>query len=200
MDMKKRIFVASVLTLILAGAASAQQVPEAGQGITVLDGITITTPLRRESSLERSTSSITVIEEEEIARSPAIDLPSLLKSFTGVNIATNGGMGAAASLGLRGASSAQTLVLIDGVNVRSATAGSTALQNIPLGAIERIEIAKGPHSAQYGADAIGGVINIITRKGTAACPEGKEICTTVTAGVLHPWGGYSRLRVCPSGG
>lgn len=195
MDMKKRIFVASVITLILAGAASAQQVPEAGQGVTVLDGITITTPLRRESSLERSTSSITVIEEEEIARSPAIDLPSLLKSFTGVNIATNGGMGAAASLGLRGASSAQTLVLIDGVNVRSATAGSTALQNIPLGAIERIEIAKGPHSAQYGADAIGGVINIITRKGTAACPEGKEICTTVTAGVLHPWGGYTDANV-----
>src|SRR5690606_24114479 len=83
----------------------------------------------------------------------------------------------------------QTLILIDGVNTRSGTAGTIALHNIPLDAIERIEIARGPHSAQYGADAIGGVINIITRKGAAACPEDKEICATLTAGLLHPWGG-----------
>src|SRR5690606_32542058 len=107
----------------------------------------------------------------------------------------SGGMGAQAGFGLRGATSSQTLVLIDGVNVRSATLGSTALQNIPLGAIERIEIAKGPHSAQWGADAIGGVVNIITKQDTANCPSGKEICTTVTAGVRYPWGGHTSVDV-----
>lgn len=194
MDMHERIFLAGALALTLTGAAGAQQFGDDEQGVTELDLITVTTPLRRESSLERSTSSVTVIEEEEIARSPAVDLPSLLKTFPGVNVTSYGGMGAAASVGLRGTTAAQTLVLVDGVNMRSATLGTTALFNIPLDAIERIEIAKGAHSAQYGADAIGGVINIITKTGSAGCPEGKSICTTLTAGVIHPWGGHAGIN------
>lgn len=194
--MREKIIVAGALALgIGAGGASAQNATNDEAGITLLDTITVMTPLRRESSLERSTSSVTVIEKEEIERSPAVDLVSLLKTFPGVNITTYGGMGAAASLGLRGGSSSQTLVLIDGINVRSATLGTTSLHNIPLGSIERIEIAKGAHSAQWGADAISGVVNIITKKGAADCPGGKEICATVTAGVLYPWGGHTSIDV-----
>src|SRR5690606_18680317 len=158
--MRQWILTASALALA-CGTAQAQTALDTEDDTTVLDTIVVTTPLRRESSLERSTSSVTVIEKEEIERSPAIDLPTLLRTFPGVNITTDDGKGAAASLGLRGANGSQALVLIDGVNIRSATLGSTALQNIPLGSIERIEIAKGPHSAQWGADAIGGVVNII---------------------------------------
>ena len=164
-------------------------------GTTVPDTITLTTPLRRESSLERSTSWVTAIEKEEIERSPAVDLPSLLQTFPGVNITSSGGMGAQAGLGLRGATSSHTLLLINGVSVRAATLGLTALQSIPLWAIDRIEIAKGPHSLKWCADAIGDVFNIITKQDTAKCPSGKEICSTVTAGVHYPEGGHTSADV-----
>src|SRR5690606_38212391 len=114
--------------------------------------------------------------------------PSLLRSYAGITVTSNGGMGASSGIGIRGTRDVQTLVLINGVNTRSATLGATTLSNIPLDSIERIEIAKGPHSAQYGSDAIGGVVNIITRGGDT-CPTGNDICTTVTTGVSHPWGG-----------
>lgn len=187
--MNIKILATGVLSLGLGGTAFAQEGVEDAGGVTVLERIVVTTPLRRESSLERSTSSVTVIGEEEIARSAASDLPSLLRSYPGVSVSIAGGLGARAGLSLRGAKSTQTLVLINGVNVKSATAGEASLFNIPLSSIERIEIAKGPHSAQYGSDAIGGVVNIIT-KGGKVCDNGRDFCTTVTAGVSHPWGGH----------
>ena len=156
---------------------------------TLLDRLVITTPLRRESSLVRSTSSVTVIDEEQIKQSAAPDLPSLLQAYPGVSVGTSGGMGADSSVSLRGTTAAQTLVLVNGVRAGSATLGTVNLSAIPLASIERIEIAKGGHSAQYGADAIGGIINIITKQG-GICADGRRSCGTVTVGVLHPWGGY----------
>ncbi|CAM5483156.1 Vitamin B12 transporter BtuB [Mycolicibacterium aubagnense] len=154
----------------------------------MLERIVITTPLRRETTLERSTSSVTVIDRESIEHAAAPDLPSLLKSYTGVSIVSYGGQGAASNLYLRGMSASQTLVLINGVRASSATTGTASLGNIPLDSIERIEVAKGAHSAQYGSDAMGGVVNIITRQG-GACADGRNSCGSVTAGVSHPWGG-----------
>lgn len=185
--MNRIILTASAYTLALTIAAQAQHLPDTG-GVTVLDTITVTTPLRRASSLERTTSSVTVIAREEIERSAAVDLASLLKNHTGVSVSLNGGIGAAGGAALRGTTESQTLVLVNGVRVSAATSASAALFNIPLDSIERIEIAKGAHSAQYGADAIGGLINIITREG-GACANGNASCITVTAGVMHPWGG-----------
>jgi vitamin B12 transporter len=89
---------------------------------------------------------------------------------------------------LRGTSANQTLVLVNGVRASSATSGTFNLSSIPLSSIERIEIAKGGHSAQYGADAIGGIINIITRQG-GGCENGSSTCGSLTAGIMHPWGG-----------
>jgi vitamin B12 transporter len=188
-DLKTIFIAAGTLSLALTGAGVAQDAGTDEQGVTKLDRILITTPLRRESSLERSTSSVTVVSEEDIKQSAAPDLPSLLKSYPGVSVTTNGGMGADSSVSLRGTTAAQTLVLVNGVRAASATAGTVNLSSIPLSSIERIEIAKGGHSAQYGADAIGGIINIITKQG-GICDDGRQSCATATVGVMHPWGGY----------
>jgi len=190
-DLKKTILLAGVAALALTGHAGAQ---EADSGATKLDRILITTPLRRESSLERSTSSVTVIGAEDIARSAALDLPSLLKTVPGITATANGGLGADSSVSLRGTTPAQTLVLVNGVRAGSATTGTVNLSSIPLASIERIEIAKGAHSAQYGADAIGGIINIITKQG-GLCADGSSACGSITAGVTHPWGGYASAGV-----
>lgn len=180
----------SIIALAVAGNAGAQDAAVGVDGnVTTLERIVVTTPLRRETSLERSTSSVTVVDEEDIERSAAPDLPSLLKSYAGVTVTTNGGMGADSSVSLRGTTAAQTLVLVNGVRAGSATVGTVNLFSIPLSSIERIEIAKGGHSAQYGADAIGGVINIITKQG-GICADGRSQCATATVGVMHPWGGY----------
>lgn len=176
-------------SLAWTGQAGAQDGSTAGNsGETVLDRIVVTTPLRRESALERSTSSVTVIGTEEIKRSAAPDLPSLLKFYTGVSVTNSGGQGSISNVSIRGFSTAQTLVLIDGVRIGSATSGGASIYNIPLASISRIEIAKGAHSAQYGSDAMGGVINIITKKGDS-CHDGKAVCGSATVGVTHPWGG-----------
>ena len=184
-NMRKTILATSACALVLTAGAQAQ--PSTG-GETVLDTITVTTPLRRASSLERTTSSVTVIDADEIRRSAAVDLASLLKTHTGVSVSLNGGIGGSGGAALRGTKPSQTLVLVNGLRIGSATNGSVSLFNVPLESIERIEVAKGAHSAQYGADAIGGIINIIT-KGGGACADGNAVCTTVTAGVMHPWGG-----------
>lgn len=186
-DMKTILITAASLLALTAAANAQTQGPATSE--TTLDTLYVTTPLRRASTLERSTSSVTVIDEAEIARSAAPDLPSLLKHYAGVSVITNGGMGSTSNVQLRGMGSNQSLVLVNGIRTASATSGTSSFFNIPLSAIERIEIAKGPHSAQYGADAIGGVINVITKKG-GLCDNGRTVCGSITAGVSHPWGGH----------
>ncbi|WP_343314675.1 TonB-dependent receptor [Brucella sp. BE17] len=165
----------------------AQSLPDT-EDVVSLDTIVVT-PLRRATSLQRSTSSVTVINREAIKHSAAPDLQTLLNSYSGVSITTNGGRGSSSNLYVRGLSSKQVVILVNGVRSASATSGATALSNIPLTSIDRIEIAKGAHSAQYGADAMGGVINIITNEG-GACGE-RPWCGSLTTGVTHPWGGYA---------
>ena len=189
--MKTILITTGIVTLAVAGLVrtAAAQDAAGNDGVTQLESIVVTTPLRRETSLERSTSSVTIVTEEEIRRSAASDLTALLRGYPGVTITSNGGMGADSTVSLRGTTPVQTLVLVNGVRAASATAGTVNLSAIPLASIERIEIAKGGHSAQYGADAIGGIINIVTRQG-GACADGSMRCGTATVGILHPWGGY----------
>lgn len=181
--------VAAGAMAVLSGGAQAQGTQNEN-GEIVLKTITVTTPLRRASALERSTSSVTVIGEKDIEQSAAPDLQSLLKTYTGITMVANGGQGASSGVSLRDFSSSQTLVLVNGVRMGSATSGTPNLSSIPLASIERIEIAKGGHSAQYGADAMGGIINIITKQG-GACENGKSYCGSWTTGVTHPWGGFA---------
>ncbi|WP_371746579.1 TonB-dependent receptor [Aminobacter sp. SR38] len=185
--MQRLILGIGAIMLAIPTPSSAQQAPAAG-GVTVLPRLVVT-PLRRETALVRPTSSATVIDEEELRKSAAADLPSLLKHYAGVSIIGYGGQGASSNVYLRGMSAGQTLVLVNGVRSSSATSDTSSIFNIPLSSIERIEIAKGPHSAQYGSDAIGGVVNIITKQG-GQCDDGRNACGSITSGFTHPWGGY----------
>jgi vitamin B12 transporter len=110
---------------------------------------------------------VVVITRAEIERALAGDVAGLLQGQPGVEISRNGGPGQAASIFVRGTSSNHTTVLVDGVRVNPGTIGGAALQNIQPESIERIELVEGARSSLYGSDAIGGVLNIITRAGSA---------------------------------
>ncbi|HEY1140413.1 MAG TPA: TonB-dependent vitamin B12 receptor [Lysobacter sp.] len=130
---------------------------------TALDDVIVTasrTPQARDAAL----AAVTVITREDIERRAPASLPELLRGMPGVSIASNGGPGKVASTFLRGTDSDHALVLVDGVRIGSATSGGAAFQDIPVEQIERIEIVRGPFSSLYGADALGGVIHIFTRR------------------------------------
>jgi vitamin B12 transporter len=110
-------------------------------------------------------SALTVITQEEIQQKQHMQLKDILREQMGVNIVSPGRLGAPASVFMRGANSASTLVLIDGVQVKSNTTGSFDMKNVQMDNIERIEILRGPQSTLWGADAVGGVINIVTKRG-----------------------------------
>jgi vitamin B12 transporter len=105
----------------------------------------------------------TVITREEIDAAGALSLAELLQRRAGIEVRATGGPGQPQGLFIRGASTAQTLVLVDGLRVGSATVGTTSIENIPLEMIERIELVKGPLSSLYGSEAMGGVVQIFTR-------------------------------------
>ncbi|WP_434112937.1 TonB-dependent vitamin B12 receptor [Methylocaldum sp. GT1TLB] len=129
-----------------------------------LETVTVTAT-RTERSVEESLASVTVIDRDEIERRQAQSVQEVLRGVPGLSIANNGGLGKSTSVFLRGTESGHVLVLIDGVRAGSATTGITAFQDIPIDQIERIEIVRGPRSSLYGSEAIGGVIQIFTRKG-----------------------------------
>jgi len=109
-------------------------------------------------------ADVTVITQDEIERAGQSTFIELLQRQPGIEISSNGGAGALSSVYLRGTNANQTVVLIDGVRVNSITAGTTYLSNIPLSQIEHIEILRGPASSLYGQDAVGGVIQVFTKK------------------------------------
>jgi vitamin B12 transporter len=142
-------------------------IPVHAQSPAMLDPVVVTAA-RMPQRLTDLLADVTVIGPQEIQRSGAQSLAELLQRQPGVEIVQNGGPGGSSGVFLRGANAAQTLVLIDGLRIASATAGAAALEAIPLEQIERIEILRGPSSSLYGADAIGGVIQVFTRKGSSA--------------------------------
>jgi vitamin B12 transporter len=125
----------------------------------------VVTATRMPQALGKTIAHATVLNEKEIRDSGAPDVATLLRSVSGVEIAQSGGLGLQSSTYLRGSNSNQVLVLIDGVRVNSATSGATALEHIMLESIERIEVVRGNVSSLYGSEAIGGVIQLFTKKG-----------------------------------
>ena len=128
-----------------------------------LDEIVVTAT-RIEQPLKQTLSSTSVITRQDIQDSQAADVPSLLKNLAGVEFYQSGGIGKQSSLFMRGTNANQVLVLVDGVRINSATTGSTAIDQIMLDQVERIEVVRGNVSSLYGSDAIGGVIQIFTRR------------------------------------
>lgn len=116
--------------------------------------------------MDDALSDLTVIERDEIRRAGPGGLAALLQRQPGVEITRNGGPASVSGLFLRGTNPGQTIVLIDGVRVGSASTGAATLEAIPLDQVDRIEILRGPASGLYGADAIGGVVQVFTRRAT----------------------------------
>lgn len=125
----------------------------------------VVTATRVEQRVSDTLSDVSVIDREQIEAAGQSTLTELLARQPGVQMSGNGGAGASVDYFIRGSDSRQTVVLIDGVRVGSGSSGTAALQYLPLSQIERIEVLRGPASAVFGADAIGGVIQIFTRRG-----------------------------------
>ncbi|MCL6264202.1 TonB-dependent receptor [Craterilacuibacter sp. RT1T] len=153
--------IAALVALALSPAVFAAESPVQTEEVVV-------TATRTATPVSKVLSDVSVITREEIEETGATQLTELLARQPGVEVVSNGGMGTSSSVFMRGANSNHTLILVDGMRIVSASAGTTALQQIPLELIDRVEILRGPASSLYGADAIGGVIQIFTRKGEGA--------------------------------
>lgn len=131
-----------------------------------LEGVVITAD-RVSESAEKVGSAVTVISREEIEASRAENVVQLLETVPGLNVNQSGGVGGTANVYIRGADPDHTQVLIDGVRVNdpAQASGEFDFSLFTLGNVERIEVLRGPQSGLYGSAAIGGVINIVTRKG-----------------------------------
>lgn len=135
---------------------------------------TIVTATRTPVPVDAIGSPVIVITRSDIERSLASDVSELLQQHAGIEVARTGGPGQQTSLFTRGTESNHTVVLLDGVRINPGTIGGAALQNIAPESLERIEIVKGPRSALYGTDAIGGVVQLFTRGSRAAGAERKS--------------------------
>ena len=153
------IFSALLASALIAPVAHAQ---DSNDDENELEEIVVTAT-RIPTPLADTLPTTAIITAEDIERIKPQDFGELLKLTSGIGFRDSGGRGSSGGLFVRGTSTSQTLILIDGIRTSSATTGATAIQRIPLESIERIEIIKGPMSGVYGADAIGGVIQIFTK-------------------------------------
>jgi vitamin B12 transporter len=127
---------------------------------------TVVTAARTAQRADELVSDVVILTRADIEKSSGRTLPEILARAPGVQFSANGGLGKNSSVNIRGAEARHTVLLIDGVRFGSATSGSPNWDTIPVDMIERIEILKGPASALYGSDAVGGVVQVFLRKGT----------------------------------
>lgn len=132
-----------------------------------LEGDTVLSPNRNATPASESGSSITVINQEQIRRGGQNTVAEVLRGQLGVDVVRQGGPGGVTSLFLRGGNSAHTKVLLDGISLNDPSNASRLydFSNLTVDNVERIEVLRGPQSMVYGSDAIGGVVNIITKRG-----------------------------------
>ena len=151
--------------LPLAFAAALPLMAQA-QNSQALQGVVVTAS-RVATPVTDVIADVSIIDRAALEQAGQSSLRELLALLPGIQISANGSYRSSSGVFLRGASTSQTLVLVDGVRVGSATSGGAAFENMPLERIERIEILRGAASALYGPDAVGGVIQIFTREPTA---------------------------------
>ncbi|MDN2482315.1 TonB-dependent vitamin B12 receptor [Vibrio agarivorans] len=146
------------------------------QEVTV-DETMVVTANRFEQSSKSVLAEVEVVTREDFQRTQAKTIPDVLRRLTGIQVTQNGGRGQVASIFVRGTSSDQVLVLVDGVRFARAAKGAVDFNQIPLSYVQRIEYVRGARASLYGSEAIGGVINIIT------IARATEKSTTLSAGL-----------------
>ena len=156
----------------------------------------LVTALRLPERVGALAAEVSVIDRATLDRSAGRTLSEVLAQLPGIQSSSNGGLGKTSSLFFRGLEARHTLLLVDGVRVGSATVGTPSLDNLPLDAVERIEVVRGPMSALYGSDAVGGVVQIFTRRGrpglqhSARLTAGGERQGQLSAGLGWAAGGF----------
>jgi len=155
--MKKIIFG----PLLLTGFNTPLHAQETPQNLPNL----VVTATRTETAKNQLAAASTVYTRKDIERLQAKTIPELLSGTPGIDMVQSGGYGKDTNVYMRGTNSDHVLVLIDGIKVGSVTSGTTPFQFIPIDQVERVEIIRGPQSSLYGSEAIGGVIQVFTRKG-----------------------------------
>ena len=128
--------------------------------------VVVVTGSREPLPVERLAADVAVIDADTLRFTTADSLADLLRREAGMQVSRNGGPGQSSGLFIRGTASQQSVVLVDGVRIGSATLGYAAVETLGLAQLERVEVLRGPGSSLYGADAVGGVVNLITRRGS----------------------------------
>jgi len=156
-----------VLVVVTAVLLSLLVIPvnAAEEEVVNLEEVVVTAS-RYEEDIMETAVSIEVIDEEEIEESAANNIAELIEFVAGTQINAQGGPAGQKTISLRGSSASQVLILLDGQPINSSQNGQVDLGQILLSNVKKVEILKGPASALYGANALGGVVNIITKKGS----------------------------------
>ena len=152
-------------TLLLAGLNTPSQAQSSPNGNPETLPEMVVTATRSETTKNQLSAASTIYTRNDIERLQIKALPELLRGTTSLDITQNGGLGTTTSMFLRGTNSDHVLVLVDGIKVGSATSGTSPFEFVPIDQVERVEIIRGPQSSLYGSEAVGGVIQIFTRKG-----------------------------------
>ncbi|MBV7454031.1 TonB-dependent receptor [Acidovorax sp. sif1233] len=163
----------ALVALAVVGACSVQaQQADAGGPVLLAQNLrapslteTVVTATRTPQPLSDLVADVTVLDRETIETSGATGLADVLARVPGIEFSRNGGPGTTTGVFLRGAESRFTAVYIDGVRIDSQSTGGAAWESIPLAQIDRIEVLRGPAGAVYGSDAMGGVVQIFTKRG-----------------------------------
>ncbi|MEN2975792.1 TonB-dependent receptor [Tistrella bauzanensis] len=187
----------------------------AGGALVILQGQLAIAPARADEALsplvvsatrtavdpDRIGSAVTVIEGDSLRQAGTVFVVDALRRAPGVSFSRTGGPGSATNLRLRGTDDSQTKILIDGVEVNdpASASGGFDLGRLLADDVDRIEVLRGPQSALYGADAIGGVVNIITRRGLRDGGHGVEGDASVEAGAYRSQRVSAALRAAGAG-
>jgi vitamin B12 transporter len=177
------------IVFLTAAIAMAFPLLVMAEEVTKLDAIVITAT-RMEQKVSEQGSSVSIVTRENIElKSPAV-AGDVLRTVPGVDVQRSGSAGNRENIKIRGGAGTQTLVMIDGFKVNSPTLGEFDISSLPVSDFERVEVIRGPQSALYGSNAMGGVVNFIPRKGE----EGRQYALGLAGGSFSTlqWNGSAR--------
>jgi vitamin B12 transporter len=171
------ILMPSALALAIFAVSNAQAADSTQANNSQQLPLIVVTASKTPEAIEKVPARISVIDEKTIQQSPAADLPSLLQQEAALNVVKLGGYGQQASIFIRGTNSNHTLVLHDGMRTNTATLSAANINLFDVTGVSQIEVLKGPASVQYGSDAIGGVVQLISEP-----PKKQRLFTTLEGG------------------